>query len=77
MEANVFAELSWRGLIEQFTPGLEEQLARSPERLTLYCGFDPTARSLHVGNLRADHGPGCASSATATGPSRSSAAAPA
>jgi tyrosyl-tRNA synthetase len=51
MESNVYAELKWRGLIEQVTPELDRQLA-SGEKITLYCGFDPTARSLHVGSLR-------------------------
>ncbi|HEY3356357.1 MAG TPA: tyrosine--tRNA ligase [Polyangia bacterium] len=50
METNVFAELKWRGLIEQHTPDLDAKLAA--EKITLYCGFDPTARSLHVGSLR-------------------------
>jgi tyrosyl-tRNA synthetase len=38
-----------RGLLYQNTEGLAEHLARGP--LTAYCGFDPTAASLHVGNL--------------------------
>jgi tyrosyl-tRNA synthetase len=38
-----------RGLAQDSTPGLAERLARSP--VTAYCGFDPTAESLHVGNL--------------------------
>lgn len=44
-------DLRWRGLIAQTTDveALAEDLARAP--LTLYCGFDPTAPSLHVGNL--------------------------
>jgi tyrosyl-tRNA synthetase len=50
MESNVFAELKWRGLVEQHTPEMEQVLGR--EHVTLYCGFDPTARSLHVGSLR-------------------------
>src|SRR3954465_9359852 len=46
----VFDELSWRGLIADCTDteNLPKRLA-SP--ITLYCGFDPTADSLHVGNL--------------------------
>ena len=48
---NVFDELSWRGLIHQ-TSGdraLREHLS-VPGRV-LYCGFDPTAESLHIGNM--------------------------
>ncbi len=36
-------------LVQDATPGLAERLARGP--ITGYCGFDPTADSLHVGNL--------------------------
>lgn len=42
-------ELSWRGLIYHDTPGLAERLGEGP--ITGYVGFDPTARSLQVGNL--------------------------
>lgn len=42
-------ELSWRGLLHDVTPGTEEQLSR--EVTTGYVGFDPTADSLHIGNL--------------------------
>lgn len=44
-------ELQWRGLITQSTD--PEQLARAlnGDPVTFYCGFDPTAASLHVGNL--------------------------
>jgi len=46
----VFEELSWRGFVNQVThPELAQKLAGEP--LTFYCGFDPTADSLHVGNL--------------------------
>ena len=46
-----FEELKWRGLISQSTD--EQQLARvlNGEPVTYYCGFDPTAASLHIGNL--------------------------
>ena len=44
------AELSWRGLVHQLTdPTLEAKLAAGPQ--TIYCGFDPTSDSMHVGNL--------------------------
>ncbi len=42
--------LRQRGFIQQSTPGLAERLARGP--VTFYCGFDPTAGSLHVGHLQ-------------------------
>jgi tyrosyl-tRNA synthetase len=47
---NAFTELEWRGLIHQVTdPDLEKVLGA--ERLVAYCGFDPTADSLHLGGL--------------------------
>ena len=42
-------ELAWRGLLFQQTEGCAAALAGGPVRG--YCGFDPTADSLHVGNL--------------------------
>ncbi|MBM4006607.1 MAG: tyrosine--tRNA ligase [Planctomycetes bacterium] len=42
-------ELSWRGMLHQATDGLKEHLAGGQR--TGYCGFDPTADSLTVGNL--------------------------
>jgi len=47
---NLIEDLRWRGLLAQSTDeaALAESL-KSP--LTLYVGFDPTAPSLHVGNL--------------------------
>ena len=42
-------ELSWRGLLAQSTEGAAEALAAGP--VSGYCGFDPTADSLHVGSL--------------------------
>ena len=49
--ANVWQELKWRGLVQVSTDeaALEELLAGEP--ITYYCGFDPTAPSLHLGNL--------------------------
>ena len=46
---NIFAELSWRGLIHQATDQATSWLSQEPR--TLYVGFDPTADSLHVGSL--------------------------
>jgi tyrosyl-tRNA synthetase len=43
-------ELKWRGLIADCTDAAELEKKIS-EPITLYCGFDPTADSLHVGNL--------------------------
>ena len=47
----IYEELEWRGLIADCTDtaALKNRLSAGP--LTLYCGFDPTAESLHVGNL--------------------------
>jgi tyrosyl-tRNA synthetase len=42
-------ELAWRGLLVQHTEGAAAALAHAP--VTGYCGFDPTASSLHAGNL--------------------------
>ncbi len=47
---NLLGEFHWRGLLADCTDrAVLEKRATSP--LTLYCGFDPTADSLHVGNL--------------------------
>jgi tyrosyl-tRNA synthetase len=47
--AHLLDELAWRGLLHQTTEGVAAHLAEGPVRA--YCGFDPTASSLHVGNL--------------------------
>ena len=51
MSEHILDELSWRGLIAQSTDidALRRELDQGP--VTLYCGFDPTAPSLHAGNL--------------------------
>jgi len=49
MRINFVEELRWRGMIQDAMPGLEEHL--SEEMRTAYVGFDPTADSLHIGNL--------------------------
>jgi len=46
---NFIEELQWRGMIHDVMPGTKEQFAK--EMTTAYVGFDPTAESLHVGNL--------------------------
>src|SRR5262245_10958935 len=46
---SLFDELQWRGLVYDATEGLADILTK--ERVTAYVGFDPTASSLHIGNL--------------------------
>jgi tyrosyl-tRNA synthetase len=48
---NIFDELSWRGLVNQVSDadGLRKYLDTPGQ--SMYCGFDPTAESLHIGNL--------------------------
>ncbi len=46
---NVFDEFQWRGLIYDATEGLRDALGK--EKVSAYIGFDPTAASLHAGNL--------------------------
>jgi tyrosyl-tRNA synthetase len=48
---DILDELQWRGLVAQTTDEatLREALDGGP--ITVYCGFDPTAPSLHMGNL--------------------------
>src|SRR5215510_417571 len=47
---SILDELDWRGLIADCTDRTDFA-KRTLSPLTLYCGFDPTADSLHVGNL--------------------------
>lgn len=47
--ANVIDILKERGFIEALTSDDIHQLTQQPARI--YCGFDPTADSLHLGNL--------------------------
>jgi len=49
MTANVLQALEWRGFVQQATPGLAAHFAKG--QVTAYCGFDPTAPSLQLGNL--------------------------
>ena len=57
---DIFEDILWRGLLSDYTrfaesdaadkaPQLPDLLKQKP--VTLYCGFDPTADSLHVGSL--------------------------
>ena len=48
---DIIDELSWRGLIADSTDLDELRLALKSGRVTMYCGFDPTAAGLHIGNL--------------------------
>ena len=51
MSGELIAELQWRGLVAQVSDleGLAEHLDSGSR--SLYCGFDPTADSLHIGSL--------------------------
>lgn len=49
MKTNFVEELKWRGMLHDIMPGTEEQLLK--ESSSGYIGFDPTADSLHIGNL--------------------------
>jgi tyrosyl-tRNA synthetase len=51
MSTTILDELQWRGLIAQSTDidALAAEVVKGP--LTVYAGFDPTAPSLHAGNL--------------------------
>lgn len=49
MTTDFLAELEWRGMAYQRTEGAAAALAAGP--VTAYCGFDPTAPSLHIGSL--------------------------
>ncbi len=47
--SNFVEELKWRGLLHDMMPGTEDLL--NSKQVTGYIGFDPTADSLHIGNL--------------------------
>ncbi len=49
--STIIDELTWRGLIAQSTDLDALRAATAAGPITLYCGFDPTAPSLHLGNL--------------------------
>ncbi len=48
---HILDELAWRGLVSQTTDAEALRSALDAGPVTLYCGFDPTAPSLHIGNL--------------------------
>ncbi len=46
---NIYEDLKWRGLIQQFSN--EDAVKKLlEEKQTIYCGFDPSASSMHLGN---------------------------
>ncbi|MBO0358478.1 tyrosine--tRNA ligase [Hymenobacter sp. BT186] len=47
---DLIEELRWRGMFHDMMPGTDEHL-RQNAPITGYIGFDPTASSLHIGNL--------------------------
>ncbi|WP_299259737.1 tyrosine--tRNA ligase [uncultured Aquimarina sp.] len=49
MAVNFIEELRWRGMLHDAMPGTEEYLME--QMRAAYVGFDPTADSLHIGNL--------------------------
>ena len=49
--ANIWQELKWRGLVHVSTDEAELEKLLAGDPVTYYCGFDPTAPSLHLGNL--------------------------
>jgi tyrosyl-tRNA synthetase len=49
--ADIWSELTWRGLVHVSTNADELKALLSGDPITYYCGFDPTAPSLHLGNL--------------------------
>lgn len=48
---NVWEEITWRGLVHVSTDETALRTLLGGEPITYYCGFDPTAASLHLGNL--------------------------
>ena len=48
---NIYDELAWRGLIHQESGQDELKGYLKENKVTLYCGFDPTGDSLHIGSL--------------------------
>jgi tyrosyl-tRNA synthetase len=48
---DIISELTWRGLLADTTDLDELRKALNSGRVTIYCGFDPTAPGLHIGNM--------------------------
>ncbi|HEX6474292.1 MAG TPA: tyrosine--tRNA ligase, partial [Candidatus Limnocylindria bacterium] len=51
MASEILDDLRWRGLLALTTDEAALDAALSSGPITFYCGFDPTAPSLHFGNL--------------------------
>ena len=51
MASEILDDLRWRGLVALTTDEAELDRALASGPVTFYCGFDPTAPSLHFGNL--------------------------
>ncbi|MGI9295331.1 MAG: tyrosine--tRNA ligase [Pseudomonadales bacterium] len=51
MVGDLLGELEWRGLLYQASSPVDLAQHLAGEARTVYCGFDPTAESLHIGNL--------------------------
>ena len=49
--ASVWDEIVWRGLVHVSTDAEQLKALLAGPPITYYCGFDPTAPSLHLGNL--------------------------
>lgn len=49
--SDILEEMQWRGLLAQTTDEVALRGALASGPVTFYCGFDPTAPSLHMGNL--------------------------
>lgn len=49
MKKNFIEEMKWRGMLHDIMPGTDDLLAK--EMVKGYIGFDPTADSLHIGNM--------------------------
>ena len=48
---DIWEELNWRGLVHVSTDAAELKKLLAGPPIVYYCGFDPTAPSLHLGNL--------------------------
>jgi tyrosyl-tRNA synthetase len=48
---DIWEEITWRGLVHVSTNAEELKALLAGPPITYYCGFDPTAPSLHLGNL--------------------------
>ena len=51
---DLLSDLTWRGLVNQSTDLQQLAAWLTGGQRTLYCGFDPTSDSLHVGSLLPD-----------------------